>query len=77
MIEKLKSRKLWVAVIGIIIGLATAFGVDSSEYTQIAGVVASVVSGIAYILGETLVDVARAEKIKKETVVTTHEDNRL
>ena len=34
-IEKLTSRKLWVTIIGVIIGIAMAFGVEGSEYTEI------------------------------------------
>ena len=35
LVQKLTSRKLWIAIVGIIIGLATAFGIDENEYAQI------------------------------------------
>lgn len=54
--QKLTSRKLWVAIIGIVVGLATAFGIPENEYAQIAGVVGSIASGIAYIFGEASID---------------------
>lgn len=63
--QKLTSRKLWAAVIGVVVGLAAAFGIEENEYAQIAGVVGSVVSVVGYIFGEASVDAAR-EKTKAE-----------
>lgn len=57
-LEKLKSRKLWVAVIGVIVGVASAFGIDTSEWTQIAGIITSAVSVAAYVIGEAKIDAA-------------------
>ena len=57
-LEKLRSRKLWVAVIGIIVGIASAFGIDASEWTQIAGIITSAVSVAAYVIGEARIDAA-------------------
>ena len=57
-IRKITSRKFVVAVIGVIVGLAAAFGVDSSEYAQVAGLVTTAVSIVAYITGEAKVDAA-------------------
>lgn len=57
-LEKLKSRKLWAALVGVIVGLAAAFGIDSGEYTEIAGIVTSAVSIVAYIFAEGAVDAA-------------------
>lgn len=57
--QKLSSRKLWVAIIGVIVGLAAAFGIDENEYAQIVGVVGSVVSVVSYIFGEASVDAAQ------------------
>lgn len=59
MLEKLNSRKLWVALVGVVVGLATAFGIDGGEYTEIAGIVTSAVSVVAYIFGEAAVDAAK------------------
>jgi len=56
--QKLTSRKLWAAIIGVIVGLAAAFGIESNEYAQIAGVVTSAVSVVSYIFGEAEVDAA-------------------
>lgn len=61
--QKLTSRKLWAAVVGIVVGLAAAFGLNENEWAQMAGVVGSIVSGIAYILAEAKVDAAAANPI--------------
>ncbi len=61
-LEKLKSRKLWVALLGVAVGIAAVFGVDVSEYEQIAGIVASAASVVAYIIGEAKIDAAGAKK---------------
>ena len=58
--QKLTSRKLWAAVVGVIVGLAAAFGIGENEYAQIVGIVGSVVSVVSYILGEAQVDAAGA-----------------
>ncbi|MGN1347161.1 MAG: hypothetical protein ACI4V1_10275 [Eubacteriales bacterium] len=62
-LQKLSSRKLWVAVLGILVGAAAAFGVDTGEYAalagQVAGILTSLVSVVSYILGEAKIDAAR------------------
>jgi len=57
--RKLSSRKLWAAAVGIIVGLAAAFGIQENEYAQIVGIVGSIVSAVSYIFGEAAVDTAR------------------
>lgn len=57
-LDKLNSRKLWAALVGVVVGLAAAFGLDESEWTQVAGIVTSAVSVIAYIFGEAKIDAA-------------------
>lgn len=65
--EKLGSRKLWVTIIGVIIGIAMAFGVEGSEYTEIAGLVSgsitAVLSIVSYITGEAKIDAAASVPI--------------
>ncbi|MBQ7922362.1 MAG: hypothetical protein IJ325_07285 [Clostridia bacterium] len=58
--QKLNSRKLWTAVVGIITGLAAAFGLPENDIAQIAGIVTSAMSVVAYISGESRVDTAAA-----------------
>lgn len=60
-IRKITSRKLWIAIVGIVIGLATTFGISESEYSQVAGVVTSLASVVSYIIGEAITDAARAD----------------
>ena len=59
--QKLTSRKLWAAVVGVVVGLAAAFGIEENDYAQIVGVVGSVVSVVSYIFGEAKVDVAHKQ----------------
>lgn len=56
LIKKLTSRKFWVALIGFITPLVIAFGVSEAQAAQIAGIIMSGASVIAYIIGEGLVD---------------------
>lgn len=58
---KLSSRKLWAAIVGVVVGLAAAFGITENDYAQIVGVVTSAVSVVGYIFGEAKVDAARAQ----------------
>ena len=61
--DKLKSRKLWAAIVGVVVGLAAAFGIDGNEYAEIAGVVTSAVSVVSYIFAEAKVDAAASVPI--------------
>ena len=61
-IRKITSRKFIVAVVGIIVGLAAAFGIEENEYAQMVGLIGSIVSAISYIIGEAKVDAAGAQK---------------
>lgn len=64
--EKLKSRKLWAALVGVIAGLAMVFGLDKGTITDVAGAVTAAASIIAYIFGEAKIDAA-AVKLTEET----------
>lgn len=63
--QKLTSRKLWFAIVGVVIGAAMAFGIEGSELQEviglIAGAAAAIGSIIGYIDGESAVDAARAK----------------
>jgi len=58
--QKLTSRKFWMALAGLVVGILALFQVDANTTTQISGVVMSLGSVIAYIVGEGLVDAAAA-----------------
>lgn len=57
--QKLTSRKLWAALVGIVAGLASVFGITENDYAQVAGLVTMAASVVAYIFGEAKVDSAR------------------
>lgn len=60
MIQKLTSRKLWMAIAGVAVGIATILGVDGSDVNVVAGAVTSMASIITYIITEGKVDAVRA-----------------
>ena len=63
--QKLTSRKLWFAIVGVVIGAAMAFGIEGSEIEEIIGMLAGAATAIGsiigYIDGESAVDAARAK----------------
>lgn len=64
-LRKLSSRKLWLAIAGVVTGIAMALGVDSTEITTIAGAVTALVSAVTYIVVEGKVD---AESVKNAII---------
>ena len=54
--RKLTSRKLWIAVAGLIIGIILIFTKNESLANEIGGIVMSLGSVVAYIIGEGLID---------------------
>ena len=60
-LEKLKSRKLWAAIVGVIVGLAAAFGIEGNDYAEIAGIVTSAISVVSYIFTEGAIDAANVK----------------
>ena len=74
--QKLSSRKLWAAFVGVVVGLAAAFGIDGNEYAEVAGIVTSAVSVVAYIFGEAKIDAAASVPIlpKLENTKETEDD---
>lgn len=60
LLRKLSSRKLWIAVVGIVVGLATTFGIQESDYNEVAGMVTTVASVLGYLMAESRVDAAGA-----------------
>ena len=61
-IRKLSSRKLWTAVVGVLTGLAMAFGLDENAIGSVAGAVVSLASVVTYIVTEGRVDAAGVQK---------------
>ncbi|NLA86036.1 MAG: hypothetical protein GX847_01885 [Clostridiales bacterium] len=58
LIQKLQSRKLWAAVVGIMTGLAMIFGLDQSIINTVAGAVVAIGSVVTYIIAEGRIDAA-------------------
>lgn len=54
--RKLTSRKLWVAVAGFVTGLMIYMGHSEAEASQVAALILSGASVIAYCIGEGLAD---------------------
>lgn len=59
-IRKLTSRKFWAAVVGFVTGLLLYFGKTAEQAEQIAALIMSGASVIAYIIGEGMADAAGA-----------------
>lgn len=57
-IRKLTSRKLWLAIAGVVTGVAMVLGAETSDIQTVAGAVTSLVSAITYIIVEGRVDAA-------------------
>lgn len=57
-LNKLKSRKLWAAVGGVLIGVLMIFGIDPNVAETVSGAVVAVVSVVAYIVTEGKIDAA-------------------
>lgn len=62
--RKLTSRKLWIAVAGLVSGLVIAFNGSAEIAETISGCVLSLGSVVGYIIGEGLTDAA---SIKTDT----------
>ena len=58
--QKLTSRKFWTAVTGFVTAILVAFKVDELTIEQVVSVISASAVLIAYIIGEGMVDVARA-----------------
>lgn len=76
LLRKLSSRKLWVALVGVVVGLAAAFGIEGGEYTEIAGIVTAAASVVSYIIGESRVDAAGAIPLVLPGVEDTETDDK-
>jgi hypothetical protein len=66
-IQKLTSRKLWMALAGVATGIAMALGVDGGDITTVAGAITAVASVITYIITEGRID---AEGVKNAVEAT-------
>ena len=60
-VSKLTSRKFWAAIVGFITPLIIIGGGSAEQAAQITAIIMSGAVVIAYIIGEGLVDAARAK----------------
>lgn len=58
--RKLTSRKLWLAVAGLVSGIILAFGYDESTAATVSGVILQAAAVLGYLLAEGLTDAAGA-----------------
>jgi len=66
-LQKLSSRKLWMAIAGIATGIVVALGGSASDIQTVAGAVTALLSAITYIITEGRVD---AERVKNAVEAT-------
>lgn len=59
---KLKSRKLWFAIIGAVAGIAIAYGADENIVQAISGAAVTLVSVVSYIWVEGKIDAAAVDQ---------------
>ena len=57
-LNKLKSRKLWAMIAGVVSGLAMVFELDQGVVTDVSGAVLALVSIVSYIVTEGKIDAA-------------------
>ena len=62
LVQKLTSRKLWMAVAGFVSGLILAFDGSAEVAETVSGCILSGAAVIAYIVGEGLADAQGREK---------------
>jgi uncharacterized membrane protein len=62
-IRKLTSRKLWVAVVGLVTSMLLIFGMAESDASQIAGIIMQAATVLGYLLAEGLTDAAGTKSV--------------
>ena len=60
-VQKLTSRKFWVAVVGFVTPLLLAFGCSEQVVNQSVAIIMAGATMVAYIIGEGLVDSNRTD----------------
>jgi len=71
---KLTSRKFWVAVISIIVGVLGFLGADDNAIQFVSGAGLILIPGIIYIITEGRIDAAALQKIDIEELLETIKD---
>ena len=60
--NKLASRKLWAAAVGVFISLVAAFGLDDITTNNVVAVVTACSTLVAYIFGQGYVDAQEVQQ---------------
>ena len=63
-IRKLTSRKLWVAVAGLVSGLVVAFNGNAETAETISGLILQAASVLGYLLAEGLADASHSGEVQ-------------
>lgn len=66
-LRKLSSRKLWMAIAGVVTGIAMALGIESTDIGTVAGAVTALVSVVTYIVTEGKVDAEGVKNAVEQT----------
>lgn len=61
-VQKLTSRKLWMALAAVAVGLAMIFGAEASEITATIGAFSAALAVVVYIFTEAKIDTKAASK---------------
>ena len=64
--RKLTSRKFWVALIGFVTALVTAFKIETVSSEQVQLVLGALATLVAYIVGEGFTDSANLKNNDKQ-----------
>ena len=59
--RKLTSRKLWLAVAGLVSGIIIAFGGSENTAATVSGVILQAAAVVGYLLAEGLADAAHTD----------------
>lgn len=74
-LRKLTSRKFLLALVGVVSGLAMAFGVTGDDITHavtdVAGIITALISAVTYIMAEAKVDAAAVKEDKNDDRIGT------
>lgn len=63
-VQKLTSRKLWVAVAAFVSGVIVAFKGDAETAETVSGIILQGAAVLGYLLAEGLVDAKSAEAVQ-------------
>lgn len=66
MVEKLKSRRFWIAVLSNIVSITVVFKEIGGKFGIVCGIIGTIAASISYMITECRVDVARTKTTFEE-----------